>query len=85
MNLCGLMYIWDITLNAISLVNLVMAVGISVDFCTHITRDFAFTTGANKVDRAKTSLINVGSTVSNAFYLNFEQSLRKNKILIECF
>merc|ERR1712136_643595 len=62
-NLCGLMYIWDITLNAVSLVNLVMAVGISVEFCAHITRDFAFTNGANKVDRAKTSLINVGSSV----------------------
>merc|ERR1712062_412915 len=63
MNMCGLMYIWDITLNAVSLVNLVMAVGISVEFCAHITRDFVFTNGSNKVDRAKTSLINVGSSV----------------------
>ena len=74
-NLCGLMYIWDITLNAVSLVNLVMAVGISVEFCAHITRDFAFTNGANKVDRAKTSLINVGSSVSNVFEIQFNNIL----------
>ena len=34
----GLMYWWSIQLNAVSLVNLVMAVGISVEFCSHITR-----------------------------------------------
>ena len=66
-NMCGLMYVWDITLNAVSLVNLVMAVGISVEFCAHITRDFAFTMGSNKVDRAKSSLINVGSSVSDIY------------------
>ena len=35
------MYWWSVTLNAISLVNLVMASGISVEFCSHIIRDFA--------------------------------------------
>ena len=34
------MYWWSVTLNAISLVNLVMASGISVEFCSHIIRDF---------------------------------------------
>ena len=37
----GMMYWWSVTLNAISLVNLVMASGISVEFCSHIIRDFA--------------------------------------------
>ena len=37
----GMMYWWNVTLNAISLVNLVMASGISVEFCSHIIRDFA--------------------------------------------
>ena len=69
MNMFGLMYVWDITLNAVSLVNLVMAVGISVEFCAHITRDFAFTMGSNKIDRAKRSLINVGSSVREFYQL----------------
>ena len=40
----GMMYWWSVTLNAISLVNLVMASGISVEFCSHIIRDFALNT-----------------------------------------
>merc|ERR1712130_275251 len=34
-DLGGVMYAWDVTLIAVSLVNLVMAVGISVEFCSH--------------------------------------------------
>ena len=40
-NLMGMMVAWDISLNAISLVNLVMATGIAVEFCSHIARSFA--------------------------------------------
>lgn len=73
-NLCGLMYWWHITLNAVSLVNLVMAVGkdqseltthntllifnqsgISVEFCSHLTRAFSVNVGANRIDRARYS------------------------------
>lgn len=32
LNMMGLMYIWNISLNAISLVNLVVCVGIGVEF-----------------------------------------------------
>ena len=63
-NLGGLMYWWNITLNAVSLVNLVMAVGISVEFCAHITRAFAGNVGENRTARAKDTLINMGSSVS---------------------
>ena len=35
------MYYWGVTLNALSLLNLVMASGISVEFCSHIIRAFA--------------------------------------------
>jgi len=36
----GLMVVWDIQLNAVSVVNLVMSVGIAVEFCVHITHAF---------------------------------------------
>ena len=62
-NAGGLMYWWDITLNAVSLVNLVMAIGISVEFCAHITRSFAVNVGENRVARAKDTLVNMGSSV----------------------
>ena len=68
-NLGGMMYWWNITLNAVSLVNLVMAVGISVEFCAHITRAFAGNVGENRIARAKDTLINMGSSVSNDLFV----------------
>ncbi len=63
-NMLGLMFWWDIQLNAISLVNLVMAVGISVEFCSHLTRAFSICVAENKVARARTTLVTMGSSVS---------------------
>jgi hypothetical protein len=46
-----------------------MAVGISVEFCAHITRHFAVNTEKNRVLRAKETLVNMGSSVSGLFFL----------------
>lgn len=62
-DLGGLMFLWGIQLNAVSLVNLVMAVGISVEFCSHMTRFFAVCIGDNLQERAKITLVNMGSSV----------------------
>ena len=43
-NVVGMMGAWHIDLNAISLVNLVIAIGIAVEFCAHVARSFM---GAN--------------------------------------
>ena len=39
-NVMGVMGIWGINLNAVSLVNLVISLGIAVEFCAHIARAF---------------------------------------------
>ncbi|KAG8949354.1 hypothetical protein FRC03_000364 [Tulasnella sp. 419] len=39
-NVMGVMGIWGIWLNALSLVNLVISLGIAVEFCSHIARAF---------------------------------------------
>ncbi|TDL29439.1 multidrug efflux transporter AcrB transmembrane domain-containing protein [Rickenella mellea] len=39
-NVMGVMGVWHISLNAISLVNLVISLGIAVEFCAHIARAF---------------------------------------------
>merc|ERR1712051_138854 len=62
-------YWWDITLNAVSLVNLVMAVGISVEFSSHITRAFAVNVGENRVQRATDVLTTMGSSVLSGITL----------------
>ena len=63
------MYWWSVSLNAVSLVNLVMAVGISVEFCSHITRHFAINTGPTKLARAEETLVNMGSSVFSGITL----------------
>ena len=68
-NLMGLMYFWDIQLNAISLVNLVMAVGISVEFCSHVARAFALSKRKKPADRAQDALVKMGSSVLSGITL----------------
>jgi Niemann-Pick C1 protein len=64
----GMMYLWNIELNAVSLVNLVMSVGISLEFCAHICRDFVLSTQRSRLKRAEHALADMGSSVSDKFY-----------------
>ncbi|XP_073509866.1 NPC1-like intracellular cholesterol transporter 1 [Phyllobates terribilis] len=59
----GVMTIWGIDYNAVSLINLVTAVGISVEFVSHLTRSFAMSNKLTKVDRARDATIYMGSAV----------------------
>ncbi|XP_075217206.1 Niemann-Pick type C-1a isoform X2 [Lycorma delicatula] len=65
----GLMYFWDVSLNAVSLVNLVMAIGISVEFCSHIVHSFSMSVKENRILRASDALINMGSSVFSGITL----------------
>jgi len=68
-NLLGLMYWWSIDFNAISVVNLVMSVGISVEFCSHIVRGFVNSKSDNRIARAKEALTTVGCSVLSGITL----------------
>ena len=57
----GIMALAHVSLNAISLVNLVICVGIGVEFCAHIARAFQFP--SRSVMEKATSLGNVGGCV----------------------
>ncbi|XP_008048744.1 Niemann-Pick C1-like protein 1 isoform X2 [Carlito syrichta] len=59
----GFMALWDISYNAVSLINLVTAVGISVEFVSHITRSFAISTKPTRLERAREATISMGSAV----------------------
>uniref|UniRef100_T1IKK3 SSD domain-containing protein n=1 Tax=Strigamia maritima TaxID=126957 RepID=T1IKK3_STRMM len=69
MNLMGLMYWWKIQLNAVSLVNLVMAVGIGVEFCSHMTRAYATSVQNTRLLRTKEAVIHMGSSVLSGITL----------------
>ncbi|KAL0145463.1 patched family-domain-containing protein [Mucor lusitanicus] len=58
----GVMTLWGVSLNAVSLVNLVICVGISVEFCCHIARGFMVASGSQE-ERAGKSMVDVGSSV----------------------
>ncbi|XP_051826300.1 NPC intracellular cholesterol transporter 1, partial [Antechinus flavipes] len=68
-NMFGVMWLWGISLNAVSLVNLVMSCGISVEFCSHITRAFTMSTMGSRVARAEEALSHMGSCVFSGITL----------------
>ncbi|XP_076020863.1 NPC1-like intracellular cholesterol transporter 1 [Genypterus blacodes] len=59
----GVMTLWDIDYNAVALINLVTAVGISVEFVSHMTRSFAISIKPTRVERAKEATATMGSAV----------------------
>ncbi|KAJ5907359.1 NPC intracellular cholesterol transporter 1-related protein 1 [Penicillium taxi] len=72
-DIIGTMAIAGVSLNAVSLVNLIICVGIGVEFCAHIARAFMFPSRTllekapaqfrGKDARAWAALVNVGGTV----------------------
>ena len=59
----GLMYIWNIQLNGVSQINLVVSVGIAVEFCSHVTKAYTMQIGATRIERVKLTLVKMGSVV----------------------
>lgn len=68
-DLAGLMYWWNISLNAVSLVNLVMAAGISVEFCSHIVHSYITSTAMTRIGKASEALSVIGSSVFSGITL----------------
>ncbi|KAI4317035.1 hypothetical protein L6164_024947 [Bauhinia variegata] len=64
----GVMAILNIQLNAVSVVNLVMSVGIAVEFCVHMTHAFTVTRGDREL-RAKEALGTMGASVFSGITL----------------
>ncbi|XP_071338508.1 NPC1-like intracellular cholesterol transporter 1 [Trachinotus anak] len=59
----GVMTLWGIDYNAVALINLVTAVGISVEFVSHMTRSFALSNKPTHVERAMEATASMGSAV----------------------
>ncbi|CAA0830100.1 Patched family protein [Striga hermonthica] len=78
-DLLGVMAILNIQLNALSVVNLVMSVGIAVEFCVHITHAFLVTSG-DRNQRMKESLVTMGSSVFSGITLT-----KLVGVLVLCF
>ncbi|CAK7205846.1 niemann-Pick type C-related protein 1 [Sporothrix eucalyptigena] len=79
-DIIGAMTVMGVSLNAVSLVNLIICVGISVEFCAHIARAFTFPSALlrhnartrfpdAREQRAWASLVNVGGSVFSGITL----------------
>ncbi|GFP98541.1 niemann-pick c1 protein [Phtheirospermum japonicum] len=78
-DILGIMAILDIQLNALSVVNLVMSVGIAVEFCVHITHAFLVTSG-DRNQRMKEALTTMGASVFSGITLT-----KLVGVLVLCF
>ncbi|XP_039006972.1 NPC intracellular cholesterol transporter 1-like isoform X1 [Hibiscus syriacus] len=67
-DLMGVMAILGIQLNAISVVNLIMSIGIAVEFCVHIANAFLVCNG-NRDQRMKEALSTIGASVFSGITL----------------
>ncbi|PRW56197.1 Niemann-Pick C1 [Chlorella sorokiniana] len=67
-DIMGAMHLMGIQLNAVSLVNLVMSLGIGVEFCAHLVHAFVEERGPSE-DRAAAALGDVGAAVLSGITL----------------
>ncbi|XP_011504238.1 PREDICTED: Niemann-Pick C1 protein-like [Ceratosolen solmsi marchali] len=68
-NLGGLMVWWNISLNGVTLVNLVMATGIAVEFCSHIVHAYLISNKNTREEKATESLLRIGSSIFSGITL----------------
>lgn len=61
--LLGLMYIWDVSLNSISLVVLTMAIGFAVDYSAHVGHAYITSKSEKAEDRIVAALTTTGASV----------------------
>ncbi|XP_033734655.1 patched domain-containing protein 3-like [Pecten maximus] len=62
----GLMYYWDLTLNAITMIEIIMSIGFSVDFSAHICHAYITVDGATRKERVHNAINRTGGPIINA-------------------
>ena len=62
--LFGLMVIWDVSLNSVSMINLVMAIGFAVDYSAHVAHAYVVSSKATPNERVVDALATLGASVA---------------------
>ena len=57
------MHVWGVSLNSISMINLVMAIGFAVDYSAHLAHSFVFSAESNAEEKVVDALRTVGASV----------------------
>merc|ERR1712032_1610444 len=63
-DLCGYMHFWGLTIDVISAVDIIIAIGLCVDYAVHICHAF-LTVDGTKRERAQAALVDMGPAVLN--------------------
>jgi predicted RND superfamily exporter protein len=66
----GYMAHWDLDFNSVTAINLVLAVGLAVDYSAHIAHSFLVSKGCG-VDRAKEAVDHIGASVFSGAFSTF--------------
>ncbi|XP_067049564.1 LOW QUALITY PROTEIN: patched domain-containing protein 3-like [Acropora muricata] len=61
--LFGLMVIWDVSLNSVSMINLVMAIGFAVDYSAHVAHAYVVSSKATPNERMVDAVSTLGASV----------------------
>ncbi|KAJ7385704.1 Patched domain-containing protein 3 [Desmophyllum pertusum] len=61
--LFGLMFIWDVSLNSVSMINIVMAIGFAVDYSAHIAHAYVMSNKSTANERVVDALSTLGASV----------------------
>ncbi len=62
-NLLGMISLWGMSLNAVTVVNLVLAIGIALDYSSHIAHSYTIAEGNTRIEKVKYALTHIGGSV----------------------
>ena len=65
-DVAGFMHFWGVTIDTVSCINLVIAIGLCVDYSAHIAHRFNEEKAVSKNKRVQLALTNIGPAVLNA-------------------
>ena len=61
-DILGLMWLWGLTIDSVAIINLVLAIGLSVDYCVHVAHAFLQHDGVRNDERLVQLLVAVALT-----------------------
>lgn len=70
-NIAGYMHFWGLTVDTVTTIQLIIAIGLSVDYSAHIGHGFMASRNGNRVERAANALEEIGPAVVHGGFSTF--------------
>ena len=64
-DVAGFIHFWGLTIDTVSCVNLIIAIGLCVDYSAHVAHRFLVERTGSREDRTRATLVNIGPAVLN--------------------